>query len=74
MSEISSSFRNTIIGLMIISGAINTIGFFHLTQLISSKIGNLCSKVPSTNISFIPTCKRSPCSSESFFRSSSSSS
>ena len=26
MSEISTSFRNTIIGLMIISGAINTLG------------------------------------------------
>ena len=28
MSEITTSYRNSIIGLMIISGAINTIGTF----------------------------------------------
>ncbi len=62
----SSTFKITIIGLMILAGAINTIGLFFFIQLINFKIGRLYMKGPIINISFILTCKRLLCFLGSF--------
>lgn len=57
MSQVTATFRVTIISLMIVSGAINTIGISFPTQLTSSKISRWSSRGNSTNISSTPTCK-----------------
>lgn len=57
MSEITNTFRLTIMGLMILSGAINTIGNSALTQLISSKTPSMFMKEGTINSSSTPTCK-----------------
>lgn len=62
----SSTFKITIIGLMILTGAINTIGLFLFMQLINSKIDRLYMKGPIINISFILTCKQLLCFLGSF--------
>lgn len=60
MSEITQKFKATIITLMIISGAINTIGSQLSTQPISFKIRRWSSKGNSTNTSSTPTCRYPP--------------
>ena len=57
MSEITVTFRATIITLMIISGAINTIGNTTYTQPTSSKTRKWSSRGSSISTSFTPTCK-----------------
>ena len=60
--DISAAYRNTIIGLMILTGAMNTIGTILLMQHIDIKIGRWSTRAPTTSSSFIPTCKQPPCS------------
>lgn len=70
MVEVTSSFKATIIGLMIIAGAINTLGSSLSMQLTSSKISNSCTRDPIINTFSILTCKPPPCSSVSSLPSS----
>lgn len=65
MREESASYRLTIIGIMIFSGAINTLGIQSLTQLINFKISNLFNKVLIINTFFTPICKQPQCFSDS---------
>lgn len=60
MSEITQKFKATIITLMIISGAINTIGREDASQPTSFKTPRWSSKDNSTNTSSIPTCRYAP--------------
>lgn len=57
MSEITANFRAVIISLMIVSGAINTIGNSPLTQPTSSRTNRWSTKDSTTSTSSIPTCK-----------------
>jgi len=57
MSQITNTFRVTLVSLMIVSGAINTIGTHNFSKLINFKINNLYSKEASINISSTPTSK-----------------
>lgn len=57
MSQVTATFRITIISLMIFSGAINTIGTPPLTQPTSSRTSRWCSRGSSTSTSSTPTCK-----------------
>lgn len=61
MTEETASYRATIIGIMIFSGAINTLGIQSFIQLISFKISNLFNKVLIINTFFIPICKQPQC-------------
>lgn len=60
MSEITSNFRTIIISLMIVSGAINTIGTPPLTQPTSSRTNSWSSKDSTTSTSSTHTCKYTP--------------
>jgi hypothetical protein len=60
MSEITSNFRAIIISLMIVSGAINTIGNTLLTQPTSSKTNRWSTKGSTTSTFSTPTCKYLP--------------
>lgn len=66
MTEVSSSVKGAIIALMIVSGAINTLGFYYFTQRISSKISSWYTRAPILNTSSIPTCRPPQCSSDNF--------
>lgn len=66
MTEETASYRATIIGIMIFSGAINTLGIQSLTQLTNFKISSLFNKVLIINTSFIRICKQHQCFLESF--------
>lgn len=57
MSQITSTFRITIIALMITSGAINTIGNATLTQPTNSRTSRWCLKGSSSNTFSIHTCR-----------------
>ena len=57
MSEITSNFRAIIISLMIVSGAINTIGNTPPTQPTSSKTNRWSTKDSTISTSSTPTCK-----------------
>lgn len=67
MSDITSTFRITIIGLMIVSGAINTLGSHLFIQHINSKIGNSYMRDHIISTFSIPTCKPLPCSLVNFW-------
>ena len=57
MSEITAKFRIVIISLMIVSGAINTIGKDYLIKPISSKTSRWSTKVSTSSTSFILICR-----------------
>ena len=57
MSEISATFKITIISLMIISGAINTIGASVATQPTNSRTNRWFMRDSTTSTSSIHTCR-----------------
>ncbi len=57
MSQVTATFRITIISLMIVSGAINTIGTHSPTQPTSSRTSRWCTRESSTSTSSTPTCR-----------------
>ncbi len=57
MTDISSTFKLTIISLMIVSGAINTIGNTPITQPTNSKTNKWSTKGNTSNISSIHICR-----------------
>ena len=57
MSEITQNFKVTIISLMIVSGAINTIGKRSVSQPTSSRTRRWSSRDNSTNYSSTHTCR-----------------
>ena len=57
MSEITSTFRTTIISLMIVSGAINTIGAFVLIQPTNSRTSSWYTRDSTSNTSSTHTCR-----------------
>lgn len=57
MSEVTNTFRLTIMGLMIMSGAINTIGIIFIIQPTNSKTLSTFTKGATISSSSIPICK-----------------
>lgn len=61
MPELTSAAKNIIIGLMIITGAMNTLGTPLSTQHTDTRTGNWSTKEHTTNSSSTLTCRPPPC-------------
>lgn len=67
MPELAATAKNVIIGLMIITGAMNTMGKISLIQHTDIKTDNWYMKVHITNCSSILICKPPLCSLDKLY-------